>query len=69
MTSDREYWTLEELADLLRVSRTMLRDLARAGRFEAIRVGRAWRIPASEVQRIRREGLPAGGDDQDVPQE
>jgi len=50
MTEGRKVWfTTREAAAILRVSTVAVRSMIRAGRMQAKRVGREWRIPASEV--------------------
>ncbi len=48
----REYYTTDELAKLLRVSRTTILRYIDDGLIKAIRIGRTVRIPASEVRRL-----------------
>ena len=44
--------TVEEFADILRISRLSAYRLIKSKRVVAIRVGRLWRIPEAEVQRF-----------------
>ena len=50
-------FTLREAADKLSVSREFLKRAYRAGRLRIVRLGRAVRVPAQEVERVVREGL------------
>ena len=49
--------TPAEVAEYLRISRRTVVRWVREGRLRAIRVGRQWRIPAEEVQRVVQKGL------------
>ena len=55
----QQSFTLQEAADALRCSPWTLRAHLRRSNIEATRIGRLIRIPASEVFRIQREGLPS----------
>jgi excisionase family DNA binding protein len=50
-----EFFTPEELAQLLKVSKPAIYKWAQEGRIEVVRIGRTVRIPAGEVQRLIRE--------------
>ncbi len=56
MTDD--FYTAEELAKYLKVSSQTIRAWIRDRKIAAVRFGRAWRITAAEVERLRREGVP-----------
>jgi len=45
MTVESVYLTVEEFANLMRVTPMTVRRLARAGQLNAIKVGRQYRIP------------------------
>jgi excisionase family DNA binding protein len=47
-----QFFTVREAADLLKVSRSGMYQLLKAGIVRAIRLGRLRRIPASEICRI-----------------
>lgn len=47
-----EFFTVEELADRLKVSEQTIRLWIREGRLEAYKFGRAHRVPASALQRF-----------------
>ena len=50
------FYTLEELAAMLKVTRQAIYNWIQQGRMEAVRIGRTVRIPAEEVERLLREG-------------
>jgi excisionase family DNA binding protein len=54
------YHSVQEFADLLKVDPRTLRRLIRAGKLEAVKVGKEWRIPGSAVEglSIARPHLP-----------
>lgn len=56
MTVESVYLTVEEFANLMRVTPMTVRRLARAGQLNAIKVGRQYRIPRPS------HPTPAGGD-------
>lgn len=48
----------EEVAVTLGVHLKTVQHWCRAGRIRAVRVGKWWRVPEGEVERITREGVP-----------
>jgi len=66
----QRFLTLEEVAGLLRVSSQAIRRLLRKGEIPAVRVGRAWRVEETALQRWldhRRLRDPRGGDGRGGP--
>jgi excisionase family DNA binding protein len=55
----QQSFTLDEAAEALRCSPWTLRAHLRRSNISSTRIGRLIRIPASEVTRIQREGLPS----------
>lgn len=56
-----ELMTVTEVASVLRMSSQAIRDMIKRGEINAVRVGRQYRIPRSEVERItaiETEGKP-----------
>lgn len=47
-----ELMTVTEVAKVLRMTSQAIRDMIRRGEIKAARVGRQYRIPRSEVERI-----------------
>ena len=45
-------WTVEDIANYLRLQPETVRIMARAGRIPAIKVGKVWRFKAREVKEI-----------------
>lgn len=52
------FWTSEQVASHLNVAHAEVWKGCMTNRIKCIRVGREFRIPESEVDRIFREGLP-----------
>ncbi len=50
------YYTPEELAAMLKVTRQAIYNWVQQGRLEVVRIGRTVRIPSEEVERVLREG-------------
>jgi len=50
------FYTPDELAVMLKVTRQAVYNWVQQGRIEAVRIGRTVRIPAEEVERLLREG-------------
>ncbi len=50
------FYTPEELAAMLKVTRQAIYNWIQQGRMEAVRIGRTVRIPGEEVERLLREG-------------
>jgi len=60
MVSDDRLLTVQEVADLMRVSTMTVYRLIKAGQLSALRVGRSWRLRAAEVERFLTDcGTPA----------
>lgn len=54
-----KYYTIKELAAELRYSQTWIYNLVVSGRIKAVKpTGGTWRIPPSEVERVKTEGIP-----------
>ena len=51
-----EYYTIEEVADKLKVTRQAIHKWIKAGRLESVKAGRARRIPRTAVERLLHEG-------------
>lgn len=58
-----EYYTTKEVADKFRVSMQAIRNMIDSGRLKAVKIGRAYRIPESEIQRI---GTPSNSNQSDT---
>ena len=54
-----KFYTPEELAALLKVTRQAIYNWIQQGRMESVRIGRTVRIPAEEVERLLQEGRSA----------
>jgi excisionase family DNA binding protein len=52
------FYTVEELAEYLKVANHTVRLWIRDGKVSAVRIGRSYRIPLAEVRRIVSEGIP-----------
>ncbi len=50
------FYTPEELATMLKVTRQAVYKWIQQGHMEAVRIGRTVRIPSEEVERLLREG-------------
>jgi excisionase family DNA binding protein len=51
-----KFYTPDELAALLKVTRQAIYNWIQQGHIEAVRIGRTVRIPGEEVERLLREG-------------
>jgi excisionase family DNA binding protein len=49
--------TLDEAAARLTIARKTLRDWVRAGKFPGLKVGREWRVLASDVEAYLQEAI------------
>lgn len=52
MVNDDRLLTVQEVADLMRVSTMTVYRLIKSGQLSAIRVGRSWRLRPSEIDRF-----------------
>jgi excisionase family DNA binding protein len=50
------FYTPEELAGMVKVTRQAIYSWIQQGRIEAVRIGRTVRIPGEEVERLLRDG-------------
>ena len=50
MIEDRKLLTSRELADMLQIKETTIREWARIGKIRAVRVGRYWRFRLQDVE-------------------
>jgi excisionase family DNA binding protein len=57
-----EFYTPEEIATVLKVSRQAIYKWINEGRIKAIRVGTDWRIPAAVYEQLVNEGVPQKDD-------
>ncbi len=53
---DDAFYTPEELATMLKVTRQAVYNWIQQGYMESVRIGRTVRIPREEVERLLREG-------------
>lgn len=61
MEEDKKFYTVEEFAEIFRVSPRAIRDAITAGRVRGFKVGISrkfpWRIPVSEFYRVQSAGI------------
>lgn len=50
-------YTLEEAAQVLKVSERSLAEWLRKGKIRGVKIGRAWRIPESALDEVVRDGM------------
>ena len=62
------FYTPEELATMLKVTRQAVYNWIQQGHMEAVRIGRTVRIPSEEVERVLREGRTLRKADQQSPE-
>jgi excisionase family DNA binding protein len=58
MENEKTLHTVEAVANRIQYHPVTVRKAIRAGRIEAIKFGKSWRIPDSVLEKICREGLP-----------
>jgi len=51
-TNDSDYYTINEFAKALGVSRLTVSRRIRSGIIEAVKIGKTWRIPRTELGKI-----------------
>lgn len=62
MTAEQgKLYTLQEVADVLRVSRQTLYNNIRKGRLQATKVGKEYRIPEEQLRDIVKNGYTGNG--------
>ncbi len=47
-----QYYTIEEVAEKLKVTRQAIHNWIKEGRLDSIKIGRARRIPAASIERL-----------------
>lgn len=62
-----EYYTVRELATKFKVTEQAIHNWIKAGKIASIKLGRARRIPAAEVERLVREGISEDGREKLTP--
>lgn len=58
--SDTRFMTVNEVAELLRVSRMTVYRMVHAGELPAVRFGRSYRVPEAAVQQLLEHGAVEG---------
>ena len=48
-----KYYTVKEVAEIMKVSEKTVRNWIKWGRIKAIKIGRQWRIPAEEIDNLK----------------
>lgn len=51
------YKTTKELAEEFRVAESTIKRKIYAGKIKAIKIGRDWKIPEEEFERLKKEGV------------
>ena len=54
---DREYYSVKDIALKLNLTTAWISQLCKDGRLKAIKIGKVWRIPKIEWEKIQNEGL------------
>ena len=57
MEKDKEFYSIEDIANLFGISWRTIQRYIKNGRIKAIKVGRQWRIPLDELRKIKKQGL------------
>lgn len=58
-TKEGHFFSIKQIAEEFNYSIKWINELVKTGRIKGIKpTGRTWRIPESEVDRIRKEGIP-----------
>lgn len=52
-------YTLKEVAEELKLSYHMVFNMVHAGKLQAVRFGKHWRVSEVELERVKKEGLTA----------
>ena len=55
--NNERLWLTSEVAQMLRLTEETVGRAIRAGRIQARKVGRGWRVPDEEAERVIRQGL------------
>lgn len=55
---DIKVYTLDEVADILKVTKRTLYNYVKAGKLPAVKMGKYWRVPAESLQAFISTGSP-----------
>lgn len=56
--ADIKVYTLDEVADILKVTKRTLYNYVKAGKLPAVKMGKYWRVPAESLQAFISTGSP-----------
>lgn len=62
MLQEQHYLTAADVTRLLRIDKSTVYRMAEDGRLSAVKVGRQWRFPADELERVLGIDVPAPGE-------
>lgn len=51
-----KYLTLQEVSEIVNITRRTLYNYIKAGKLEAVKVGKEWRVTPQEVERFLKHG-------------
>jgi len=54
----KEFYNSEEAAALFCVSSRTVKNQIRSGKIAAVKIGKQWRIPAAEIERLKTPEAP-----------
>ena len=57
LSQKREFYTLPEIAKLLMIGESTAYQWAAQGRFKTVKIGRLVRVPAEEVEHMKKAGV------------
>lgn len=58
MAETMKVYTLEELVDLLKVTKRTLYNYIKSGRLKAVKMGKYWRVTQKQLDAFLSEGAP-----------
>lgn len=61
MIPDPQFWTVAEMASLMRVSKMTVYRMIRSGELESVQIGRSFRIPWNAVRKYAGRGTSGPG--------
>lgn len=60
MARIEKIYTLEEISDLIKITRRTLYDYVKTGKLKAVKIGRTWRVTEKQLEEFLSTGTEGG---------
>lgn len=65
MVKDIEVYTLDEIQEILQVTRRTLYNWIKDGKLKAFKAGKSWRVTKESLEEVTHKGIVSGGKQQE----